>query len=80
MSSFLNIVLQKGNVLCFLHAYLERNGYEKIIFSSMIIDSTSCSCDVEKVNLTLYMLSGSFINECLLPDLLDVQQTFSLVE
>ena len=24
-------------------------------------------------------LSGSFINECYLPDLLDVQQTFSLL-
>ena len=39
MSSLLNIVLEKGNALCFLHVYLERNGYEKIALLTTLLDA-----------------------------------------
>ena len=37
MSSLLNIVLEKGNALCFLHVYLESNGYNWKIALLMIL-------------------------------------------
>ena len=40
MSSLLNLVLEKGNALCFLHVYLESNGYDwKIALLTILLDA-----------------------------------------
>ena len=53
VSSLLNLVLEKGNALCFLHVYLESNGYEKIALLMILLDAAVTG----ENKPTLHMLS-----------------------
>ena len=58
MSSLLNLVLEKGNALCFLHVYLESNGYEKIALLMILLDAAVTG---ENKPLIVYAESGPYL-------------------
>ena len=59
MSSLLNIVLEKGNALCFLHVYLESNGYNwKIALLTILLNAAVTG---ENKRQVVYSESGPYV-------------------